>query len=149
MAYHFGRRVIGDRQFEREQKRVKAAAHHFGKRVVKYQEPEKEPQEKPKAEQQGTVTVRDIRRLTAPKALEYLAAVTDRKQLVALHEYERGNPDYPGGRSTILNFIEERLGESQVRDPHRQAAVTQDEEPLEEDENEGDQQPAEGESGAT
>lgn len=55
--------------------------------------------------------------LTGPAAREYVRGL-DEAGLREAHAAERDNERYPGGRRTVLDAIEEALGEFSVEDPN-------------------------------
>lgn len=59
---------------------------------------------------------------TVPEARSAVKATTDVDLLVHRHAHETLHPEYEGGRSGVLNAIEERLGELGVDDPEERLA---------------------------
>lgn len=49
--------------------------------------------------------------LTVPQAREMIAGVTDQELLKAMLRGEKHHPEYEGGRSGVVDALEERIGE--------------------------------------
>lgn len=52
-----------------------------------------------------------------PWARERILGLASADEVRAIHALERAHPEYDGGRSGVLNALEERLGELRVDDP--------------------------------
>lgn len=98
---HFGPKVIGELAYAKDAEVEAVAGHHFGNRVV----------DLPAAS-------KDIREMGGPAAIAYVETIEDQAKLRALHAQEREHPKYAGGRRTVLDAIEEALGEEEVEDPN-------------------------------
>ena len=125
MSGAFGPRVIDEQQWEEEQQVIAENRHVFGPRVIGSPQVGDPPdpaehfgslvQEREVAQEAASITP-EVWLSSARGAKKMVRESDDAEELKVWHTQEEEHPKYEGGRSGVLNAIEDRIGELEIEE---------------------------------
>jgi len=123
MSGTFGPRVIDEKQWKEEQQIIAENRHVFGPRVIGSPQVGDPPdpaehfgslvQEREVAQEAAAITP-EVWLSSSKGVLKMVKESDDAEELKVWHAQEEEHPKYGGGRKSILNAIEDRIGELEI-----------------------------------